>query len=388
MIRRMRNRSWPAWMLAVMMLAVAGDAVADTVRLLAEAGIDGPAVRLADVAELDGPLALSMSDVVVGAFGEGAAETKITLAAVREALDREHANWGRLSLVGFASCRVHRAGEAITAPDPTPEIEPVKSVAAANVGEPIDLDKPVTLGSAIVDALAQSVGADRADLHIDVPERFRELMGRSLLHTRYQIEPTTSGRVGLVPLFVRQLDEAGRVVESFPLQMTVKRRVLGLVTTRPIGRDDVFTADNVELREIWLETDGQLPLTDRQALDGLVAAGVMRPGTPLYPTAVAQPLLIQRGDTVTVRVVVGDLVVTTLARATQAGAMGELITLKSIDRRETLTGTVTGRRQVMVGQPAAQAPSTPETTAAAEPTAEPGADALAQTVTRLQERNP
>jgi hypothetical protein len=63
----------------------------------------------------------------------------------------------------------------------------------------------------------------------------------------------------------------------------------------------------------------------------------------------APQAIIRRGDTVTATVVAGSVVVTTRGVAESDGALGQLVVLRSPDRKRTFEGVVVGPQTVQVG---------------------------------------
>jgi flagella basal body P-ring formation protein FlgA len=333
---------------AVAMLLSATPAAAATARVTDQAGCAGPTITLGDVAELDGPYACSLEQTVVGAFREEAASQEISLTAIETALKRSGVNWGKLSLGGHKVCKVYRTLMHV---EPTP----VAGIgAAANVHDPFTLDTPTTLRDLVVQFVKQRAGGETSDdLRVQFNERDDKQLAVGALAQRYEIEPTTSARIGCIVLAVRRYDSHGRIDKNLSVTAQVDRRVYGLVATQSMRKGRPFASGGVELRPLWLIHDRGDPIVDTALVDGQIAATVVRAGTVIYPHHIQSPRLVKQRELIQVRCISGLLVVRTTARAAEAGSMDDLIQV-----RDEITGhqymvTVTGRRQgtIMLNQP-------------------------------------
>ena len=314
---------------------------ADSIRLHDRISASGPTVTMSEVAEMEGPAAQRFADTVVTTFDSGD-KVRVSLDSVRRTLTDAGANWGLLSLGGYQSCEVHRAVEA----SPVPEASPAE-LALANVEDEVTLETPGSLRALIVDRLSAFAGVDREDLRLTFQDRDAALLASSVVGKRYEVEPLTTSAIGRVPLVLRRYEE-GRVAETLHVKVDVERRIRALVVTRTISRGEALDRGSVELREVYLDQDRGEPLTDAALLRGQSAASLMREGHVVYAEDVASPVLVQRGELVTVRCLSGRLVVRTVGRAGQNGRDGELIQVRNDSTRETYLATVTGSREVTV----------------------------------------
>lgn len=334
---------------ALVLVSFAAGATADTVRLHAVAGVRGDAVRLGDVAELTGDAAQGLADTIVATFAGDATELRLSLATVRDVLDERGVNWGLMSLKGYAACRVSRL---IEAREPTLERA---AAAAPNPETEVRLDTALTLRGQIEALLAQMAGVPREDLRFTFSDRDAEQLAASALHHRFEIEPMSTSVLGRVPVRVRRYT-GGQVAETFTVTVDVARRALALVATRTISRDEPFTAGSVQVREVYLDDDRGEPLADASLIVGQQAAAVLREGGVIYPEHVRSPVLVKRGELITVRCLSGNLVVRTVGRAAQDGALDQVIPVRNEGSRETFYATVTGRREAVVGATSSAAP--------------------------------
>jgi flagella basal body P-ring formation protein FlgA len=350
-----------AILFAAAVLTIGIAARGDTIRLHAQAEAPGPQVRLAEVAHLEGPLAKRFADTVVGSFAGEATQLQLSMGELRQVLGEHGINWGLVTLRGFANCRVHRTGAGESSPDAPPARTPGDAAAISNVEVEINLDSASTLRGLVVARLAELTGATASDLRVTFSERDEALLQQGALIDRFEIESPASRFVGRVPLTIRRY-RGDRVAETLQVAAQVERRALVIVATRSISRGERFSADAVAVREVFLRDDRGEPIRDLKLVVGQIASAQLREGAVLYPSMIETPLMVRRGELVTVRCISGGLVVRTVARAGGDGRLDEVIEVRNETTRQTFAATVTGVREATIHlDPAAQSESTQET---------------------------
>jgi len=359
----------PLWVLVLMLIAVlAVVAQADEVRVQKRATVSSAEVTLGDVARLEGGVTEHTGLVVATIGRSGRAE--VSLSQVRRALDDAGVHWGRVSLGGYASCAVRRQGGEETPPVPAPAPAPAAAAtahatrSAAALANPdagdVRPEAPLTVRGLLIERIAARADADPADLEIAFNGRDAELLDASVYGQRYEVDVVSATGLGRVPVRLTRYDGVAIGLEEM-VTARVSKRVLAAVATEPVARGRAYTGHAVELREVLIDEPLGEPVTDLSLLVGQHAARTVRAGDMLTASDVVAPRLVKRGEVVTVRCFVGDLVVRTVARATEDGAMGETIEVRRVDSRETYEAMVTGRREVAVEKPAAAEPDSEET---------------------------
>lgn len=345
------GRTWVGVvMVALVMAFVGAPTFADTVRLHDQMGVSEAAVELRQVAELTGERAEAVGDTVVGRF-EGRDRIVITLEDVRRALHEREVHWGLLTLRGHRRCEVVRLeprAEGAGADDggEAADTEAGRPVAASNIEGSVSAGEEPRLRRRIENVIAELAGVPREDLRIAFRAQDERRLDGLTWTGRFEVEPGAATALGRVPLTVRQY-RGGRAVETFALTADVERRVEALVARRRLSRGDRFDEDAVVVREVWVD-DAREPLADPGMVRGQQAASTVRRDAVVYPDDVRAPRLIRRGELVTVRALSGGLVVRTVARAAEAGAMDEMIRMRNEGSRETFHARVTGRREAVV----------------------------------------
>lgn len=338
-------------------VAYAGD-----VRLGRYARATGPEVTLADIAELHGTDALALGGTVVGRFGADWAAVQISLADVRALLSGNGANWAMLSLKGYANCTITRSASppADFATETMPRIETsaraaactavgresATGVALSNPAQLIGLDTPLTLRDRLLDWIEDFTGAERATLRITFAPRDEALLATEAVTDRYEFASRGRATLGRLALRIHRY-RGEQIVATYAASPVVEKRVIATVATATIGRGETIQADQVELRELYLDRDDQVYISDPTTLEGKIASSLLRPGTIVqHRHAYVRPA-VKRGDMLQVRCFVGGLIITTTASALEEGVPGDLVQVRNEhrDSRRTYTVRLTGPRQ-------------------------------------------
>ncbi len=333
--------------LAILILATAAHSAAESIRLHDQIGTVGPAIRLMDIAELEGQYAESLGELVVGRFAEGQNEMSVQLATVRRVLSESQANWGNLSLRGKSSCVVIRLSNLNESDTAT-----VANDRAVTTNNELAIDQANaerTVSTLLIQEIVTLNQATLAELEITFRGNADEAawLNRSAAVGRYEIQPMSRSGLGRVPLKVRRYDASG-MVEEVTLTAEVARRVVAVVATQQIRRGEVFTHQNVGLQETLVTADHGEALDSTQLVLGQSSASALREGSVVLADHVAADVLVQRGDLVTVACVSGSLVVRTVGRASEDGVLGDIVAVRNPETRETFYATVSGRRQATI----------------------------------------
>jgi flagella basal body P-ring formation protein FlgA len=124
-----------------------------------------------------------------------------------------------------------------------------------------------------------------------------------------------------------------------------------LTATRPLLRGDIITAADFVLAPAPLKMADNAQtryFADPNEVLGQEAARSIRPGDLLTDQNCTPPLVIRRGELITVISGGDGIVIRLAAKADRDGRQGELIPVRTLDRNEILMGRVTGRGEVAV----------------------------------------
>lgn len=353
----MHRRLLSPWRLLSLLaaLAVAGSpAGAAEIRFRAAARVTAPVVRLADVAEVlaaDAATAERLGAVELGPAPTPGTRRFLSARDVQDALLLAGANLSEHRWTGSAQIEIVRdAPTAAAAP-----------VAERPLGFAEERQTREALSRAVAEYLAgqpQAAGPVQVAPRLDVAQ-VRTLLGAT---TPLVIEGGQAPWLGRQALVVAFDSPAGPQRLAFEADVSPAR--LAVVTTRPLAKGAIIHPTDVA--EVPVDT---LPLEADLAvrLDDVVGQQTLRTfaaGQPLDRASIRRPLVVRRGEVVTVYARAAGLSVRTTARARDDGSAGDVVAVESLQTRDTYLARVTG-------------PQTVEVLAAGVAAAEPAAPAAA-----------
>ena len=136
-----------------------------------------------------------------------------------------------------------------------------------------------------------------------------------------------------------------------PLQGTwlkCKVRVFtqALSVKRDVERNTSLALAELETTQVRVRNPHKLPLSPVEDLDKLVARTFLPAGTLLFANHVESPLLVKRGDRITVILKQNNLHIQTSGIARQNGRRGDRVKVENTANRQLLTGVVTHERTI------------------------------------------
>lgn len=290
------------------------------------------AVTLGSIARIEGAEAGRLSGLAIGAVDPGAGRwTTVEAEVVRRAIEESGAKTGSVVVVGARSSltRVGATARAAGADAPGPAPDPGAVVVRDHIEHWV--------------RSRFSVGPD--DVRVTIDERDLSMAGTSTEGRVVEIEPVGSSSRLVLRVRVYERD---RIVAEQPVRMSVEVRTVAPVAVAPLRRGERVGEAGFELRELW--TDPIDPPADPEAVIGQVARRAINPGEVIRHGHLEPPVLVHRGRDVSVRMVRGSVVVTSIARARHDAMEGELVELETKDRSgRRFTARVAGPgRAVMI----------------------------------------
>lgn len=336
-------------------LGCAGVARGETIVALRAAAdvAPGAAVLVRDVAEVRGDEADRLGAVVVLTAQQvgdrvGTGRLSVDMAAVRGALDRAGANWGRTVLSG-GTVAVRIAQPAAEPFREQPRTAPRAAAAPAPAEHrSIDLGGEPTVRTHIAARLAHLFGVGIDDLRLKFRPEDEDLLSTRTRGRRVDIQPAASAASGRIPVRVyiyagdRIVLTGGATVEAL-----VRREVLA--ATGPIERAEIITPDRVAPGTRWMSPAERPPLTLDALAAQIEAKTRIAAGEVLTADAVQAPLAARRGDLVTVHCLSGGVTVRLRARALADVRDGEAGEFRAEGAKKTFRARMDGPgRAVMV----------------------------------------
>jgi flagella basal body P-ring formation protein FlgA len=135
-----------------------------------------------------------------------------------------------------------------------------------------------------------------------------------------------------------------------------------VVALKPIGRGERITAEHVELRTMDAVSGASGRRAAVDSLDkaiGMEARQALQAGDMVLADQVQAPLLVKRGELITVSSQSSGIRVRTTARASKDGAHGEVVQVESLETRDRYDVRVVGPREAAVVAIAASPTSEP-----------------------------
>jgi flagella basal body P-ring formation protein FlgA len=359
--------------------------VADSSRIVLRAFArvePGHAVMLGDIANLEGTLAQSLAGVVVldagqieaeiaqggtaKATGAGLLRTSegregdgrvgastgprvdVTVARVREVLDaHDRTLAGRVLLSGSTS-RVTVAAARAT------DAAVAMSAASAGAGAAASATDAVaaagTVGAVVGAAIADALGVPRDAVRAEFGDADAAFLATPAGAGR-TVAATPTGVGARMGVMVRVF-EGDRIVASRSVRAEVRVRRVCAVATTTLERSTVVEAAQVRREERWV-VPGLGPASPDEAV-GRVTRVRVEAGGVIESRHLEVATVVARGDVVTVECVSGTVVLRSVARAREAGRVGDVIMVEPLRggeaRRYRARVAGPGRAVVVTGE--------------------------------------
>lgn len=292
----------------------------------------GEAVTLGSIARIEGSEAGVLAGLGVEAPGVAAGRwVTVDAEAVRRLIESSGARSGSVVVEGARSSLTRRGHAA--APVATPPNEPAPGT--------------VVVRDHIESWLRSRFSVEPRDMRVAIDERDRAVAMTPTEGRVVEIQPV--GMSTRMVLRVR-VYEADRIVAEDTVRLTVEVRTLGAVASEPMRRGAKVGEGAFQVREIW--TDPTDPPADPATIVGQVTRRGVNPGELIRAGDLEPPVLVHRGQEVSVRMVRGSVVVTSRARARHDAMEGERVELEATDRSGgRFFGRVAGPGRVVMIDP-------------------------------------
>lgn len=352
--------------LCVALLSSLPAAFGGTVRLWSNAVVTDAVVRLDDIAELRG------FDAEAGARVAGTIVTEaptvggtrvIELSLVRAALATHRINLASITVCGASRCELSRPSELApenAAPAATTSRKPIPSSArsggigggnALSAASALPSDV-LSLRKSVIEFFNEAVRRYQARAEVSFDGVSEQVLDLAAPTYTFRVRNSSRQLIGLVPVEVDVLS-GDRIVQtvSLSVRLTVLRDTI--VARRAINQDATIQASDVELLPMSLSRFEDLPANDLTQVVGQRAKRFISSGAVVDAGSVAAVPLVLRGQLVTLVSEVGGVRVVTAGKAAADGKLGEVIRVRSTDRRQAeFDAVVTGPGQARIAQEA------------------------------------
>tara|TARA_B100001750_G_C15511590_1_gene604072 strand:+ start:2056 stop:3012 length:957 start_codon:yes stop_codon:yes gene_type:complete len=120
------------------------------------------------------------------------------------------------------------------------------------------------------------------------------------------------------------------------------------VLKTPLARGDVITKNMVgttSIREDYVTDD---MIVQAEDLIGMTPRRVVRANAAITLSDLDKPMMVKRGDLVTMELKNGPIAITAIAKAMENGTKGDIIRLMNVDSKRSLEAQVTGMREARI----------------------------------------
>lgn len=302
----------------ILCLACAGAAIADSITLRPVVRMDAQraALTLADIARLDGPIAQALGDVPIATIEKDAGVwVTIDVGHVREALKaRPELDWSRLTIHGL-STQVRRLTPPRPA-EPEPELEPT----------PEESPSVPTLRFAIARRLTDMLAVESDKLRLKFDDRDTTTLAMPTTRRIVDIQPLGSG--DRVPLAVRVYEHEQLILNiTLRVHAEVQRPVAA--ATGALKKGHILEAGDFTIEDRWLPATAR-PLAPELATGKAIRQAV-NPGEAIGIEDVQPPVVVKRGELVSVHCLTEGFVLKLTCRAMSDGRDGELMQFETLE---------------------------------------------------------
>lgn len=355
----MISRTWMKTTTTLTTLLLCGAAArADSIQMKASVHLPSNAkiITVGDLADLQGDEALRFHDTVVKTIESKGNELLVTVDDVRAALDKAGVHWGRIDLNGWrttvrltnalAEAPLAMTGAAIDGKtlrtsgesDLTPR---QFQMIAAQI-----IDSKTTAG-VIAAHLRKRLNVDAARVRLMFDERDRELLESTTDIYRVELEPMSASATNRVTVQAR-LWKNGFVASHKSISFNVDIQIAAAYSSRDARRGDVLSARDIETKQTWIGAGEFNDIITAETAIGRVARRNMKAGDMLRQSDLDRVTVIERGDLVQVRCLVGGVAIAMQAEARGAGSKGDIIEFRKPGERDTFVARVIGRNEAVI----------------------------------------
>lgn len=312
---------------------------------------DAKTIRLKDIAEVKGDDAEPFADAVIRELDDRSKAVEITVRQVRQALSETDIHWGKVHLSG-RSVVVRPPRDS--AAEPPVAMQPI-SVSGQSDNSGSDGERPSrrdrttlaasdlagqhTLAGEIARLVVEQLDRSPKNVRLVVNDRDLELLERSAKEQRFELRPMSNIRADRVEMAVR-IWQDGRAVDQHSLTFRPQVRVDALTARRDIRRREPVGEIDVNQQSQWLSPIQADRVINADEAFGKIAQENIDEGDLLRAENLRGPTIVERGDRVIVRCLVGSTVISVEAEAREDGAMGESIEFRKVGERDTFSAEI------------------------------------------------
>ena len=350
-----RHVAWTCALLGVAVVGLARSAWGDQITLKSSVRLpaNAQAVCLAQIAELDGAEAARHADLVIAELGDSTEALEISVQQVRAKLTEAGAHWGRIQLAGRKVTVRPRRSSASGVPlamTPASLDNHHRERQRRHIKDDLRADALVrspTLRGAIAALIVGSLRVDPQELRLIFDRSDSSILDTPQQAYRFEIEPLGSIRSDRIELSIRAWSET-RVEQRWALAVGPLLLRETVVLRHDAARGAQLTEADLTVDPQWLPPSQAGLLGTLVHAVGCTVARGMRAGDVLRHKDLRRKNLIERGDRVIVRCLVGGAVISIHAEARESGAKNQSIAFRKLGERETFQAVVIGKGEAVI----------------------------------------
>ena len=327
------------------LVLVAGNLEAAVLRFRPAAQVSGGFVRIGDVADVtdadEAELEKLKSITLVPAPSAGRS-IRVDYEAVRSRLTAQDVNMAEIEFAGKSVVVVTR-----TTADTLVES---KIQRVAYTSDSVADAAQRRLSNAICDYLARAdERLAKATITAKLTDEQAAVLARPLvkIDVRGGSAPWTGEQ-----LFAVRVRDPRQAERSMTIRCHVAPLSQVVHAVRTIRAGQIVRAEDIALEATAEESRDLRTLLDRASLAvGMQAARNIRAGAPVAKEDLKKAVLVQRNQPVTILSRVGPVTVSLVGKADGDAAIGEQLSVTTLDRKRTLTAWVIGYHEVSVTEP-------------------------------------
>jgi flagella basal body P-ring formation protein FlgA len=312
-----------------------------------------------------------VADLAVAHMNDNQAYATVTLDQIRDTLSAAGVNLALVSFDGATSCAVNRDIQADAQADLNHWMDSNQPPASASAAPPRahreDFvtggdGKPLrTLRDELVDDFCQRLHLDPTNLELSFSAGDEKVVKLVEPYFKFDISPRRVRSLGPVSWDV--VITANGQQQKATINADARLWVTEAVLAKPLAyQQQIRDGDIEEKRVLTDELTNQTFLSKTQAV-GQEASHELQPGTVLTAGMIDPTLMAKPGQLVTVNVVQGNVRITAVGRAMEAGSFGQTIRVRNdIDPTSIFDVTLNGPQQGTVSS----TPEPPSPVAAAD----------------------
>ncbi|MBX3415431.1 MAG: flagellar basal body P-ring formation protein FlgA [Pirellulales bacterium] len=344
--------------LAALFVLGAPLAVAAEIRLRRDCVPATSLVTLADVADIhaaDGAEADTLGNIPLFAAPAAGKNRFLPIRELQDLLLLRGVNLTGHTLSGASQAVIHTPIEPKAMPQPAAPPAPAERPIARH-----ERDRAVEqITDALIDYLTEQAGAAAWQVKVSgIQGELRPFLAASVDHP-LAVSGGTAPWVGVQKFTVRRSSEEGETSVSVSAEVSLPAMILAVSRTLPRG--SIVQASDLQFQPRRSNDTNIVGLEIPEDAIGRQVTRSIPAGAVLAASDLREPIVVRRGDAVTVYSRAPGIRVRTTARSKQDGGIGDLIEVESFGTRSTFFARVSGVQEVEVF---AQAVSMPRSAAA------------------------